>query len=93
MVHDPARHAGEVVFGLLAEQGLFEWLEWRGDHGFEQGGGGDFQRGAAGEPAAVREGGFDDGVEAHHPLATRLEAGDNAAHVIGPPRLAAHDLG
>ena len=93
LVHDAARHAGKVVFGPLAQQRLLNRVERLAGHRFEQGGGGDLQRGAAGEPAAIRQGGFDDRVEAADFFPKLLESGDDAPDVIGPAGLAALDLG
>ena len=46
-------------------------------HRFEQGGGGNLQRGAAGQPAAVRQGGLDD----------RVEAADSSSHASWNPAM------
>ena len=54
LVHDAARHPGVVVLGLLAEQRLVHRVELLARDGFQQGRGGDFQRRAAGQPAAQR---------------------------------------
>ena len=94
LVHDPARHAGKVVFGLLTQQRLLNRVERLAGHRFEQGGGGDFQRGAAGQPAAVRA--ALDSMTASKAATffpSLWKAGDDAADVIGPARLAGLDLG
>ena len=56
LVHDAAGHAGEFMFGLLAEQRLFNRINLFAGDDFEQGGGGHFERGAAGQAATQRDG-------------------------------------
>ena len=53
-------------------------------HRFEQRGGGDFERRAAGEPAAERHVGADHRPKAARPHAARQTAGDHAGHVVRP---------
>ena len=84
LVHDAARHAGEFVLGLLAEQRLFHRIEFLAGDGFQQRGGGDFQRGAAGKSAAQRHGGMQPARRAAGIEAARQKAGDDAARIICP---------
>ena len=56
LVHDAAGDAGKFVLGFLAEQRLFDRVHFFAGDGFQQGGRADFERRAAGKPAAQRDG-------------------------------------
>ena len=72
------------MFGFLTKEGLFNGVEGFSGDGFEQGGGGDFERGAAGESASEGDGGMDESVEPARVVAASQEAGDDAERIIKP---------
>ena len=63
LVHDAARHAGEFVLGLLAQQRLFDRIQFPAGDDFEQGGHGHFEGGAAGKTTAQRHGRVNQRIE------------------------------
>ena len=89
LVHDAAGHAGEFVLGLLAQQRLFDRINCLAGGGFDQGGGADFQRGAAGQAAAQRHGGMQQhvqpaGIDARAPESRRGRRAGNCDHFGWP---------
>jgi len=63
LVHDAARHPGEIMFGLLREQDFFNGVNVPASRGFNQSGCANFKRGAAAQAAAQRHGGHEGDIE------------------------------
>ncbi len=91
LVHDAAGHAGEFVFGLLAEQRLLDGIQLPAGGGLQQGGHTHLQGGAAGQPAAERDGRVQQNIQSGGPNAACLKTGDDAAGIIRPFQRVAFD--
>ena len=88
LVHDAAGDMGEIVFGFLAEQGLFAGVENRIQKTFQKGGGRTLEGGRRRQTRAAGDRGKDVRVKAGDMMAAVLEATDDAADVVRPFRLA-----
>jgi hypothetical protein len=85
LIHDATGDVDEIVFGLLAEEGLFLGVEDGVDQAFHDGCEGEFEGGGRGEPSADGKAGDDDGVEAgHRPAALQAEPFEHPPQIIHP---------
>ena len=84
LVHDAAGHAGELMLGPLAQQGLGLRLERRASHRFDERGGGDLQCGTARKSASDRHVRADERIESARPQVPRDAPGQHARHVVRP---------
>ena len=93
LVHDPARDPRVVVLRLPAEARLLGRVQPGAERGLQQRRGRDLERGAARQPAAQRHVRDHQRVERRRDQAARPEAGDDAARVVRPARLAGDGRG
>ena len=87
LIHDPARHTGIVVLGLLTQQDLVGWIELDAQDGLEQARRGRLERGAAGKAGSDRHARSNDGIETLQGVPPLPEAGQNALRVVRPASL------
>src|SRR6185437_1142115 len=92
LVHDAAGDQRVFMLGLLADEGQAGHVDVEAALGQETAGGGDFDGGGGGKPAAGGEGIGDEDVDAGEGNAGHFELGRDAPAVVGPGWVSALDF-